>query len=139
MNKENGSLDICIAKNPAASDWGVGDYYSGMQLHPDEWEALFLGVFGVEEAVDYESSSFEEQEEAFQTFVAGQGFPMLSRIWHIYQDAYFLADEVDQLHGECVRLEAKTDDPIALKGLDKIKRGCMQAVNALSGVAFVSD
>lgn len=146
MNKENGSLDISIMRNPLGK-WNEdrGDRFTGLQIKPDEWADLFLSVLHVPESIMFRSQSetFEERayryEKSFRTHVTGKGYEMLSRISDIYQDSKFLPSEVNQLKDECVALQELTHNSKACSALRKLILGCEEAVKNGSGLVLLSD
>ena len=144
MSLENGALDICVVKDPVGGDT-VGDRFTGMQLTPSEWAAIFHNVLKVPEEFTFEDFEqqpqdiYERQEQLFRSFVLSKGYEMLSRIWDIYQDALFLPSEVDALQKECRELEHTTLDRLALSGLKKLRLASEQAIDAESGLALFSD
>lgn len=140
-----GSLRIAVSKNPTRS-WSPsdGDRHLDFDLHPAEWEKLFVDYFGVPEwemHSDKEESSlyFARQKERIEKHIAERGYPLLGRLWHIYDDAGYEPNEIQSFHRECDDLRLKVDDPLARSMVDKLLAACYQAEQSSSGLWFLSD
>lgn len=92
-----------------------------------EWLAIYLDGLGVDK------DGYEKW--AAKKVVLGQpntatilteldeeiaSFPMLSRIRGPYHDVVFELDELEDLHKECLRVQASTSNTLALQGLNKL-------------------
>lgn len=140
----NGALDICIVKNPLEGWDSSSDRNIRLQLFYEEWASFFYDSIGVPKPQTYSSGELyhdyaKRQEELFSTDLSWKGFPLLSRICDIYQDATFLSEEVAVLRDECVRAEKVAQEELASNFIKKLMYGCDLAIKSESGLVLISD
>ena len=67
-------------------------------------------------------------------------YPMLGRIWNMYEDVGYTPEQVRQLRDECLKLQAiATANPHALEALKKLIMACDEAIKVGGGLFLVSD
>ena len=118
---------------------------TGERLEYKEWEAIFffelIGycpfVSRIEpEAVDADTWN-DLWKQRFREAIPE--YPLLARMWNEYEDAFYAPDEIDNLRNECLSVKSKTEDTIALKGLDKLIRCCNLAIKENIGLFMAGD
>lgn len=140
-----GNLDIAIQKRPG-EEWNPaeGDHHTNLGIEPEEWEKLFVYTLGApiwekyvegEDIEDY----YNRQKDLFQATLMKIGYPMLSRIWRIYQDACYYPAEVGRLRSECAKLRGLVRDLSAQSAVEKLIAASDVALRANSGIALLSD
>lgn len=117
-----------------------------LRLTYQQWLAIYL------DALDLDKPRYEEW--AAQRVVMGEervvslltefdeqipGFPMLSRIRGPFYDAVFEADDVTALRQECLQVQNRTANPLALAGIKTLLLICDRAQNLKLSIYFVSD
>lgn len=139
----SGSLDLHVVHDPSGQyDVAKGDRYLGIAFEPLEWEALFFDVLHCPEAepfVDGEDLDkyYERHRRRFQQAIAD--YPMLGRIWDIYEDVRYMPEEVNLLRDECLRVQTSTSNALALEGLRKLILACNEALKLGMGLYMASD
>ena len=138
--RENGSLHIFLARDPERWQLAEDTVALRFDFHPEDWQALFVGVLQVEldeddlqELIDRNRSvevheilgPDEWQEQKFRE--ATTEYPMLGRIWSVYVECMFSTDELSELRGECVKLKSETTQPEATRALRKLMYACDEA------------
>lgn len=144
MSGVNGALDILVMKNPGEWYEGNGDFNTGLQIEPQEWEELFFNVLHAPQnetklVGENFSKYFTRSKKIFQENLQEQGYEMLGRIWDIYQDAEYCPKEINQLYEECLEIQQRTQNKYALSALKKLIFGCQEALKIKSGLFLSSD
>jgi len=139
----NGSLHIYLARDPERRRGAELQDFLDTRLgfNPDDWDALFVNVLHVSMLnaedlqqlhgrnlyveADERIDRFEWERDLFRD--ALPGYPMLGRIWTMYEDFVFRLEELPQLRGECVKLKSETTQPEAVKALRKLIYACDEA------------
>ena len=139
----NGSLHIYLARDPER--WRGAELQDFLEtrlgFNLDDWDALFVNVLHVSMLnaedlqqlhgrnlyveADERIDRFEWERDLFRD--ALPGYPMLGRIWTMYEDFVFRLEELPQLRGECVKLKSETTQPEAVKALRKLIYACDEA------------
>jgi hypothetical protein len=88
-----------------------------------DWKALFLGLlkcptFDLNESEEVNRQRFEQHLSEY---------PMLSRIFDMYEYASYEKEEVARLRAECERLKSIATFAEASEALNKLTEGCNQA------------
>lgn len=151
--RENGSLHIFLARDPER--WHVAEdtVWMRFDFHPEDWHALFVGVLHVpmlnEEDLqqlrgrnlyaeaDERIDRFEWERDLFRDALSE--YPMLGRIWTMYEDFVFRLEELPQLRGECLKLKSETTQPEAVKALRKLMYACDEAAKRGFSLILKSD
>ena len=122
------------------------DHPVDLPLAYQQWLAIYL------DALDLDKPRYEEW--AAQRVVMGDekvvslltefdeeipGFPMLSRIRGPFHDAVFEADDVNALRQECLQVQSRTANPLALAGIKTLLLICDRAQNLKLSIYFVSN
>lgn len=130
--RENGSLHIYLARD--LERWHVAGDTVEMRIdfHPEDWHALFVGVLHVETLGPTGWLTQESRE-------LDTDFPMLGRIWSVYDECVFLPDDVSTLRGECVKLAPETAQPEAVRALRKLLYACDEATKRGFGLILTGD
>src|SRR5829696_8333634 len=110
----NGWLHPTVVRN-VDTYWKGGhtddDFFVGFEFTHIDWEALFFGVLKcpewgeMQDGEDYSAYRLREYER-FQ--ICTSRFPMLGRIFDMYEDAGYTSDEVGQLREQCLKLQSAT-------------------------------
>jgi hypothetical protein len=121
--RANGSLHIHLA--PVADPLSRDAVDTRLDLHYEDWEALFVGVLHVPTS-HWRDLSREAQRIEFRKVLPE--YPMLAEIWDMYEDAAFLPEELPQLRSECLQVKSETTDSQAVKALRKLIYACDEAI-----------
>lgn len=136
-------LDIVVTKSPLTKPSDEENFDIGRYISVDEWHELFHNVFGVpeiERPIDEDRVAFlERRERLFKENLTSKGYEMLGRIWYILRDVYYLPSEIDKLLEECLEIQQKTQNELALSALQNLIFACNKALKVKSGVWLVSD
>jgi hypothetical protein len=151
----NGSLHIHLARDPERWHGAESEDSVDMRLdfHPDDWVALFVDVLHVpvpnEDDLQQlnERSRYVERDEVIvlrewrrdMFREATSQYPMLGRIWDMYEDAVFRPEELPQLRDECLKLKSETTQPEPLKALRKLLYACDEATKRGFSLMLISD
>lgn len=140
----SGNLDIHIIHSSSAEyDVTKGDRPLNVALEVSEWIALFFRVLHCPEPriEKADTSSFHERSERYKLIFqqAIPDYPLLGRVWDVYQDVEYKPQEIEQLRQECLKIKAIADNNIALKGLGKIIFACDEALKKGMGLFLASD
>lgn len=124
-----GFLHTWLVENAKAFFYNPGaaskrDRHLNFGLHYQEWLALYFDVLRLDKS-GFDRWATEHPEEAKNSYIGEfnqeiPGYPMLSRIHAILDDAVFEGDEVKQLRQECSLVKSNTSNAVALSGLDKL-------------------
>ena len=141
----NGSLHPTVVRD-SINYWNGGsskdDFYVGFDFHYTDWEDLFSNEFDLPQYEPYvEGDDIVERDNRwyakFQQCTSE--YPMLNRIYYMYADAGYTAEEVPVLREQCLRLQAKTRHAEAWRALAKLIIACDKALAAKSALLFISD
>jgi hypothetical protein len=139
----SGSLDLHIVHDPNGQyDAAKGDRYLGIAFEPTEWEAVFFKVLHCPEAEPFIQGEdldeyYERYRRRFQQAIAD--YPMLGRIWDMYEDVCYMPEEMNLLQNECRRVQTRTSNAYALEGLRKLRFACNEALKLGMGLYMASD
>jgi len=138
-----GQLDICVAREPESWIDGVGEGEClGIGLTGPQWESIFYQVLNYTGAEPYKVGEdvdeyYKRVRSHFQSYLCR--FPMLSRIWNIYEGVNYMPDEVEPLRDECYKVLSSTANPYAVEGLNNLIIGCNKALELGYGMVLESD
>lgn len=129
----NGSLHLYVVCTPDWEPYQNGDArYLGLDFHASDWEALLwkalkAGEIHYQEYVYGEDNSEieERNRKKFQQSILE--YPMLARIYDMYEDYLFSPEEITKLRNECLHLKTKLTEPDAVKALRKLIYACDEA------------
>jgi hypothetical protein len=105
---------------------------------------VFEGLFNCPDAEPYIDGEDIEQYESryrlqIQECASSYDYPMIARIWDIYEEFSYSNDETQRLLGACQKLRSTTDYPGALWARDKLILACHEALKQDSGLFLASD
>lgn len=109
-----------------------------------EWLAIYFDALGIDKS-GYDEVAAKRaalgQPKSFLTELDEEipDFPMLSRIQGPFHDAVFEADEVNALRQECLQVQTKTSNPLALEGMRKLLLICDRAQSLGLSVYLISN
>lgn len=116
--------------------------YLCVDFYGEDWKAIFIDLFRCPALDQYTNSediaSYTERNRLrFEQHL--KGYPMLSRIFDMYEYASYDATEVQLLHDECLKL--RTDQPhlLAQVALSKLLTGCYAALFKKAALVLVPD
>lgn len=141
----NGSLHPYVVHDPT-NYWEGGrhkdDFYVGFDLHWGDWEALFWDALNASRRDEYVQGTdigefHERNRRQFQESISG--YPLLGRIFDMYEDATYKAEEVNQLRNECLKVRDGTDHAGAIRALNKLILACRKASQGSLGLLLLSD
>ena len=134
---EPGLYDVTLVRDVKRFRWPIptSDVDKRLDFGPtyDEWYALFFQVLG---------KSRGQMENARPVDFQGEvdGYPILSRLNDIHDDAAVEESEVSKLESECLRLEAiSRDNSAATKCLKKLLLICRWAEDLKTGIYFSGE
>ena len=140
----NGSLHPYVLPDPDKfRESGVfAEDYVGFDFHWVDWESLFWGALNAARREEYvqgeDISEFEvRNRRRFQQSLFA--YPLLGRVFDMYEDADYQAEEIDQLREECLRVRRGTQHAPAIRALDKLILACNKASDRGIGLSLSSD
>lgn len=140
----NGMLDLSIAEDP--NNWGQNpkDRHLDVCIHEGDLKAIYTDTFQVNEAEfeKYEegknsSELHERNRKIFEQSISE--YPMLGRIYDIYEDYVFTPEEVENLQTECLKAKLIATNPSADLALRKLIYACNEALKNDFHLLFLSD
>ena len=141
-----GRLSIFSVRDPKSFFEGLKepDHYLDIDLKGDEWAALFYDVLRCPKATVEPFSPGDDTEQWRERYrlkfqQAMPNYPLLGRIWDIYEYGSFRPTEIAQLREECLRIQNNTSNEKALAALTKLVSACDEASKNSSGLLFVPD
>lgn len=138
-----GRLAIYVVRDPVNWRGSISnkEQYLGDFTGP-QWESLFYDVLGCPKPDSYiPGEDLDEFNERYRTHFQNhlQQYPMLSRIWDMYNRVNYLPEEVGLLRDECSKVCAGTSNPYAIQGLKNLITGCDEALKLGYGIVLESD
>lgn len=129
QRRSSGTLSICAVPNPTSWYDTESEFARWLDLtfNAPEWDAIISGVI--------EGNNLEDSPDALAT----AGYPMLGRIRSMYEATIYKREEVARLHAECLDLQGKTHNALALEGLQTLIQACDEASNHEMGLYMASD
>ena len=140
----NGSLHLYLSQDPG--NWrGVDrpeEFYLELDFHLSDWEALFVGILKVPDYDRYvEGDDINEHHERnrmkFEQSIPD--YPMLSRLFDMYEDYKFDPNELPKLREECERLKLRNSNSEGLRALRKLILAADQASKRGFYLMFICD
>lgn len=141
-----GRLSFFVVRDPKSFFEGLKqpDHYLDIDLTGDEWGALFYDVLKCPKATVEPFSPGDDTEQwreryrlKFQQVMPN--YPLLGRIWDLYEYVSYRPKEIAQLREECLRIQDNTSNEKALAALTKLVTACDEASKNGSGLLFVPD
>lgn len=142
----NGSLHLYVVCTPDWKPYRNGNVrYLELDFHDSDWEALLwkelrAGEVHYEEYgrpdEDYEKI-VERNRKRFQQSISE--YPMLARIYDMYEDYLYTPEEITKLRDECLLLKLNLTESNAVKALRKLIYACDEASKAGCNLMFVCD
>ncbi len=121
------------------------DHPVDLRLTYQQWLAIYFDALGLDKS-GYEEEVAKRASEGNKvpTFLTEldeeiPGFALLSRIRGPFHDAVFEANEVGALREECLQVENRTSNPLALEGIKKLLLICDRAQNLKLSIYLVSN
>lgn len=141
----NGSLHLYVVCTPGWKPYQDGNvHYLDLDFHGNDWEALLWNALGAgetkyDEYVEGEDivEFHERNRKKFQQSVPD--YPMLARIYDMYEDYLYTPEEITELRSECLRLKTKLTEPNAVKALRKLIYACNEVSKTGCNLMFVCD
>lgn len=141
---ENGSLHVYLVRDP--EDWRgelrEDAFYMELDFHGSDWDALFIDEFhfpGWDRYVEGEDINelHERNRKKFEQTIPQ--YPMLARIFDLYEDYRFTPEEIQRLREECLDAKSKVSNPGAIKALRKLTFACEEASKRGFNLMFICD
>jgi len=140
----NGSLHLFLTQDPTKCR-GVDrpeEFYLELDFHLSDWQALFIGILDVPDYDRYVegddiSELHERNRKKFEQSIPD--YPMLSRLFDMYEDYKFAPNELPKLREECERLKLRTTNTEGLKALRKLIFAADQASQRGFHLMFICD
>jgi hypothetical protein len=110
-----------------------GERVTDERLEYDEWQAIFffelIGYCPFVSRAELETIDGNAWnhlwKQRFQEAIPD--YPLLARMWNQHEDAFYTPDEIDSLRFECLSVQSKATNALALKGLETLIRWCNEA------------
>ena len=139
----NGSLHFYVVSKQNCKPYKDGNArYLELDFHLSDWEAFYVKSLKVPEDEEYQFNenidSFDERNKRrFQNSI--RDFPMLGRIFSMYEDYLFTTQEILSLRYECERLKLELKEKDAIKAVRKLIYASDEAIKAEFNLMFVCD
>jgi hypothetical protein len=138
----NGTLHIAIVQDTDRWDVSAGDRHIGVCFNYEDWKSIFSEELHCPEVEPYVQGEdiiehCERNRRLFQQSIPE--YPMLSRIFDMYEDYVFAPKEVETLRQECLKLKAIFVSGAADLGLRKLIYACEEASKENRSLMFVCD
>jgi hypothetical protein len=138
----NGTLEIAVVQNPPHWNEDAGDRHLGVCFNYGDWESIFVDVLHCSDGVPYVKGEdvreyWERNRRLFQQSIPE--YPMLGRIFDMYEDYVFTPEEVERLREECLRVKSFASNPAADLGLRKLIYACNEASKERRSLEFICD
>ena len=140
----NGSLHLYLVRD--LKNWRGEDredaFYLEMDFHASDWQAVFKDVLQVPEGDDYKEGDnvgelHERNRAKFQRSILE--YPMLARIFDMYEDCEYSPAEVKRLWEESLKLKGSLSHPEAVRALRKLIYACDEASERGFSLVFICD
>ncbi|HXG64147.1 MAG TPA: hypothetical protein VNO70_03510 [Blastocatellia bacterium] len=144
-----GSLSICAVPDP--KNWqdtqSESAYWLDLTLDGPEWGAIFhdvlrIPVIGSKPLAESQNAEGQENSRGkyMQLFQGAiPEFPLLGRIYDLYEDVAYKHHEIMWLREECLKVQLMTSNPEAKEGLRKLILACDEAMRRNTGLYLASD
>jgi hypothetical protein len=139
-----GCLDLVLVKESRLENGETNreNRYLGIGFTGGDWEAIFFDTLHCPE---YEPYNFDEdidahterQRQLFKQSIPE--YPMLGRIWDMFEDVSYNSEESKQLREECLKLKSLTTNLRAIRGLEKLIAASDEAIIADTALWLASD
>ncbi|MCM3869795.1 MAG: hypothetical protein ND895_03710 [Pyrinomonadaceae bacterium] len=132
---------FAILRFGGGEDWEDA-FYMGLDLHSSDWEALFINVLHVPRCDEFAQGDdinefHERNRKKFEQSIPK--YPMLARIFDMYEDYEFAPDELPRLRAECQEVKSETSNPVAIKALRKLIFASDEASKRGFSLMFICD
>jgi hypothetical protein len=141
----NGALHPHVVHDPI-NYWAGGhiesDFYVGFDFHRTDWEALFWKALNAAREEEYvQGEDIEEYHERNRRRFTNSlsMYPLLARMFDMYEDAVYESSEVGPLRDECLKARRSTNHEDAIRAVDKVIFACNKATDCGLGLLFISD
>lgn len=146
MSEIAGSLGVFAVRDAKSFFDGLQepDRYLNLLLTGEEWGGLFYETLNCPRATVEPFSRGEDTVQWRERYKlkfqqAMPEYPMLSRMWDLFEYASYRPDEIPQLREECLRVKVNAANEKALAALAKLVMACDEASKLSSGLLFVPD
>ncbi len=138
----NGVLDILVVKD--FDDWSETSENRNPKVcfNQNDWEAVFIDTFHCPSVQPYIEGEniFEHTERNRKLFQQSiPDYPMLGRIFDMYEDYIFNFEEVGKLRQECLKAMPLASSSAANLALRKLIYVCDEAIKDKFYLEFSSD
>lgn len=136
----NGTLHIYVVHNPGTWNAAAGYQHIPVCLTEDDWQAIFINHLHCAEREPYvpgEDDWLNRNRQLFERSIPE--YPMLGRIFDMYEEYVFPPNEVAPLRDECVRARTSSADPATDLALRKIIYCCGVASAGNYHLVFSGD
>jgi hypothetical protein len=127
-----GSLDIIVIGYDFKEERYIRnqiDKHLDLSFNGQEWDSIFIETLGCPSEVTGQSEFKEAMKE----------YPMLGRMWDLYEDIVYAPNEVSLLNEECLQVKAMTSNQVAQQGLRKLLFSCDEAARSHCGLLLASN
>jgi hypothetical protein len=115
-----------------------GDVQLSFGLRYDEWLAVLIEAFDIDEKFDEVKKKEMREKRIFLTLGNElPGFPLFSRITAYFRDAIYQTAEIPAFREECCQLLNLTKNPKAHKGVEKMVMICDRAIASSKNLFFL--
>jgi hypothetical protein len=138
----NGTLHTFVIRDPGNWNADAGDHHLPVCLNEDDWTAIFFtGLHSAEREPYVQGEDISDWMNRNRLLFAQSipEYPMLGRIFDMYEDYTFSPDEVVRLRDECVRARALSSEAAADVALRKIIYCCDVASAGSLHLVFFCD
>jgi hypothetical protein len=138
----NGTLHIYVVRDPANWNANAGDRHIPVCLNGGDWQSIFFKRLHCPESEPYVRGEdtndwLNRNRRLFERSIPD--YPMLGRIFDMYEDYTFTPNEVVLLRDECVRARALSSESSADVALRKIIYCCDVASAESRHLVFSGD
>jgi hypothetical protein len=127
----NGTLHLCVVRTLGEWNDSAGDRYLKVDFNSRNWASIFFETLHCHpewtpyvEGEDINDHT-ERNRQLFQQSIPD--YPLLGRIFQMYEDYVFSPEELGGLREECLKVKAIVQSPAADLGLRKLIYACDEA------------
>lgn len=135
-----GSLAVVLVPNSGDESDNAGGFI-GYDIRPEDIEALYFDGIGAPRWESIKADSVSEQMDIYNDSMQKvmSHYPQIKRVSDTDQKVEFNSEEVLQLQAECEKVLDATENPKAIRALQKFLIACHKAVEGKMGLLLTPN